>query len=200
MSINNSDVNDTQKDNLGAALALTVQMTAWNANNAANPSGVRHMTSGYHPAWLKILGIGGGSGLNFGSITQHTSSGIKAVTFRNTAPESAITNMRFWMSDISAFAGVSGWDVAQHVDSKWLPNLTLPSGSGTVGRSLGAATSVLQSDLSTTMSGGTLDGTSISGESGISQYIYLSFATDENFSPATYGPGGFIFRLTTDNV
>ena len=196
-----SDDYDTLKDNIGVQSSLsTIQITAWDANNAADPSGSRHMTSGYHPSWLKIVGEGAGSGLNFGRITQHTTSGIKAITIRNTTNATILNNIRFWMSDISAFAGVTGWEVSQHIDSKWLPNLTLPSGSGTVSRTLAAASSIFQSDGATVISGGVIDGTVTSGESGISQYIYLSFHTNENFTPSTYGPTGFVFRITSDNV
>jgi hypothetical protein len=195
-----SDLNDTLKDTIGpqSISASEIRLTAWDANNAANPSGVRHMTSGYHPAWIENISTGG-SGLNFGRINQHTASGIKAITFRNITPETAINNIRFWMPDTTAFGAVTGWEVSEHVNSLWLPNLTLPSGSGVVGRVLGDATAILQSDGSATISGATLDGASISGESGISQYIYLSFVTNENFVPDTYGPTGFGFRLTMDN-
>jgi hypothetical protein len=48
------------------------------------------------------------------------------------------------------------------------------------------------------MSGATIDGTLTTGESGISQYIYLSFVTNNDFVPDTYGPTGFGFRLTMD--
>jgi hypothetical protein len=197
-----SDISDSLKDTIGAQAAASsiLQFTAWNANNAADPTGSRHMTSGYHPAWLKVIGEGSTSGLNFGTITQHTASGIKAITFRNTTPETAINNIRFWMSDVSAFAGVTGWEVSMHVDSQWLPNLTLPSGSGVVSRTLAAASSILQSNGSATISGGTLDGNLPSGESGVSQYIYLSFVTNGDFVPNTYGPTGFNFRITADNV
>jgi len=195
-----SDLNDTLKDTIGpqSISASEIRLTAWDANNGADPSGIRHMTSGYHPAWIENISTGG-SGLNFGRINQHTASGIKAITFRNITPETAINNIRFWLPDITAFAGVTGWEVSEHVDFLWLPNLTLPSGSGVVGKVLEDATTILQSDGSATISGATLDGVSISGESGISQYIYLSFVTNENFVPDIYGPTGFGFRLTMDN-
>jgi len=196
-----SDLNDTLKDNLGALTvsASIIRMTAWDANEKANPSGFRHMISGQHPAWIKILGEGNGSGLNFGEINQSTSSGIKAITFRNITDNTTITNMRFWISDASAFTGEIGWEVAGHVNSLWLPNLSLPSGSGIIGKTLDSATGILQSDLGTTILGGTIDGTTPSGESGISQYIYLAFDTSPDFSARAYGPEGFVFRLTVDN-
>ena len=197
-----SDINDTLKDNIGAQTASVseLRVTAWDANNAADPSGFRHMTSGYHPSWIGVVADDSASGLNFGNINQSTASGIKAITFRNITNNTAIGNLKFWMSDVSAFAGITGWEVSQHIDSKWLPNLTLPSGSGVVSRTLGDAATVLQSDGNTTISGGTLLGTSTSGESGISQYIYLSFVTNSDFTPSNYGPAGFVFRITTDNV
>ena len=195
-----SDLNDSLKDTIGPQSTSTseIRLTAWDANNGADPSGIRHMTSGYHPSWIQNISTGA-SGLNFGRINQHTASGIKAITFRNITPETAINNIRFWLPDTTAFSAITGWEVSEHVDSLWLPNLHLPSGSGIVGRVLGDAATILQSDGDATISGATLDGTSISGESGISQYIYLSFVTNENFVPAAYGPTGFGFRLTVDN-
>jgi len=198
----NSDELDTLKDTIGpqSTSASTIVMTAWNANESADPSGIRHMTSGYHPAWIKMLDTGSTSGLNFGSINQNTISGIKAITFRNSTPETTLNNIKFWLSNESAFVGINGWEVAQHIDSEWLPNLVLSSGSGLVGRSLAVASSVLQSDGSTTISGATLNGVSISGESGVSQYIYVSFETNNDFTAGTYGPTGFTFRITADNI
>jgi hypothetical protein len=198
----NSDEQDTLKDNVGPQSASTssIPITAWNGNERADPSGFRHMTSGSHPGWLKILEVGGGSGLNFGQISQGTASGIRAITFRNATTGTKINNMKFWAYDLSAFNGIVGYDIALHIDSKWLPNLTLPSGSGVVGRSLAAASSVLRSDGHTEISGYSLAGHIPSGEQEISQYIYLSFDTNSDFTPNTYGPTGFEFRVTADNL
>jgi len=198
--MNNSDLNDTQKDNLGAQTSTTsnIIINAWKNTELANPSGVRHATSGFHPAFIKVLGNGASSGLTFNSL-QGTASGIAVLSFRNATTGTVISGMKIWMDTSSALPS-SGWNVSFHVNSAWLPNLTLPSGSGIIGKSLGAASSVLRSDLNTTISGYSLDGTVQSGEYEISQYIYLGFTTDSEFTPGTYGPNGISFRISANNV
>jgi hypothetical protein len=196
----NSDLNDTLKDNIGAqsASAATLIMTAWDPTDLADPSGQRHITTGIHPAFVKVLGPGSTSGLPFGELLQTTASGTKAITFRNATPGTNVGNLRFWLRDYGAFPS-SGWNVAVHVNSEWL-NLTLPSGSGILGKTLGDAASVLRSDGFTSISGYTIDGTSPSGEEETSQYIYIAFNADTELAPGTYGYDDFGFRLTVDNA
>lgn len=200
--MSNSDLNDSQKDNLGEQSSglSRLAFTAWRNTESANPSGIRHATSGFHPAWIQLIGHGASSGLNFGSILQGTASGVKVITFRNTTPNTRISGMKIWMSDFGDLP-TSGWNISYHCNSRWLPNLTLPSGSGVIGRSYAAASSVLRSDGGLTISGYQLDGTVQSGEQEISQYVYLGFVTDGNFTPpGTYGPDGFAFRVSAYNV
>ncbi len=198
--VSNSDTNDTLKDNLDveSTSGSVIIMTAWDPTELANPSGIRHATSGFHPAFIQVLGLGSTSGLSFGELLQTTTSGTKAVVFRNASTGTIISNMRLWIDDSSAL-GTSGWNVSAHINSNWL-NLTLPSGSGILGKTLETAISVLRSDLGTTISGYELDGTVQSGEQEVSQYIYLAFNADTELIPSTYGPDGFGFRLTFDNV
>lgn len=200
--MSNSDLNDSQKDNIGEQSSglCHITFTAWRNTESANPSGGRHATSGFHPAWIQLIGRGATSGLNFGPILQGTSSGVRVITFRNTTPNTRISGMKFWMSDFADLPS-SGWNISYHCNSRWLPNLTLPSGSGMVGRSYAAASSVLRSDGGLTISGYNLNGLSQSGEQEISQYVYLGFTSDGEFtSPGTYGPDGFAFRLSAYNV
>lgn len=199
--MSNSDLNDTLKDNIGAqsSSGSTMIITAWDVTDPADPSGYRHMTSGLHPAFIKVLGQGSTSGLSFGNLLQTTSSGTKAIVFRNATSGNNVDNMRFWLKDYGAFPS-SGWNVAVHVNSKWLPNLILPSGSGILGKSLGDAVTVLRSDGATSISGYELDGTSSSGEQEVSQYIYIAFNADTELAPATYGYDDFGFHLTLDNA
>ena len=200
--ITNSDLNDSVKDTLGIldANMSKIIFTSWHNYETANPSGIRHANSGFHPAYDQLIGAGSNSGLNFGNILQGTASGVKVVTFRNSTTGTVISGMKLWMSNYGDLP-LSGWNVSYHCDSNWLPNLTLPSGSGIVGKTYLTASSVLRSDGGLTISGYSLDGTVQSGEQEISQYIYLGFVTDGEFTPpGTYGPDGFAFRLTAFNI
>jgi len=198
--VSSSDTNDSLKDNVGTISpnVPTLSVNAWDGTETSNPSGSRHIASGLHPAFIKVAGEGSTSGISFEQVVVGTPSNPIVVTFRNTTSGTLVNNMKIWLTDISAFAGVSGWNVAQHIDSVWLPNLVLPSGSGTVGQTLAAASSILRSDTGANVSGEVVNTTDLSYEPDISQYIYLSFATDSNFTKGNYGPTGFRFRITAD--
>ncbi len=199
-AISDSDTNDTQKDNQasGAGTTATIVLTAWDASDSADPSGIRHTTSGFHPAFIKILGIGGGSGLDFGTFVQGSPSSPKAITFRANDTGNILHDMRVWSSDLSAFAGVIGYEPTLHINSDWIPNLVLPSGSGVVGKNLAAASSILRSDGNTTLSGYVTHDASQSGEQEISQYVYLAIDTSNDMTAGDYGNSGFEFRVTYD--
>ena len=196
-----SDTNDTQKDNVGEIAAPDgprLVMTAWNPRQQANPSGMRQITSGVHPAFVKLLGEDAVSGLLFPGAMQGTPSEPVAVSVRAETNGKLVESMNIWISDDSAFTGVDGFEVAGVVASEWLPNIVIPSGSGVVGRNLADALLVLRSDKNTTISGLQVNDQSASGEAGvdISQYIYMSFDTNNDFEPGTYGPTGFQFRVS----
>lgn len=198
--VSESDPQDSLKDNIGAqsATAVDVRVTAWDPTDSADPSGARNIESGAHPAYIQVLTVE--SGLAFGDILQSTVSGVKALTIKNATSGTNIDNIRFWNDDRSAFAGIVGYEVAEHIDSAWLVNPVLASGSGIVGKTLDSASTVLRSDGFASISGYTVDTTSISGEQEVSQYIYIALQTNSDFTPGTYGPGGFGFRVTVDNA
>ena len=198
--VSESDPEDSLKDTIGAKSlsSVDIRATAWNPTDSADPSGARQIESGAHPAYIQVLTVE--SGLSFGEILQSTASGVKAITFKNATPDTSVSNMRFWNDDRSAFGAVVGYEVAEHIDSSWLVNPVLASGSGIVGKTLDTASTVLRSDGFASISGYTTSTTSISGEQEVSQYIYIALETNSDFTAGTYGPGGFGFRITVDNV
>ena len=199
-SVSDSDAHDRLKDNQasGGGTGGSIVLTAWDASDGADPSGVRHTTSGFHPAFIKILDVGGGSGVDFGIVTQGTPSSPRAITFRSDDVGKKLHNMRIWASDLGTFDGIIGYEPTLHINSKWLPNLILPSGSGVVGRSLGAASSILRSDGLTSISGSIVDTASQSGEADISQYVYLALDSSSDMTVGSYGPANFTFMVTYD--
>ncbi len=195
-----SNTNDSQKDNIGTIStdAPTLRITAWNATDAANPSGMRHTESGSHPAFVKVIGTG--SGITFNRAIFNGVSDPLALTVRNVTPSKVVSGIKVWLQNEAAFAGVDGYEVSARIKSEWDPNLEMGSGGGFLARNFAAASSVLRSDLGLTINGVVAQSNATSGEPDVSQYIYLALHTDGNFIPGTYGPSGFNIRITSDFV
>jgi hypothetical protein len=197
-----SDTPDTQKDNIGdiTPVVPSLHMTAWDATEAADPTGMRHATSGIHPAFKRMLGLGSTSGIRFNDVRQTEVSDPIAITFRLASSDVTISNMKFWAPDLTVFTGLVGFDIAQEIASEWQGgSITLSSGLENVGKTLGTASSVLRSDKFDAISGvvrDTLPDTS--GEGEVSQYIYIAFESNNDFTPGDYGFDNFKFRITTD--
>lgn len=193
-----SNANDTQKDNVGAinTTAADLKVTEWNATNSANPSGMRHTESGSHPSFVRIIGVG--SGIVFNGAKFNSISDPVALTVRNVTSGKFVSNMKIWLQDDSAFVGVDGYEISARIKSEWEPNLNMSSGGGVLPRNQLAASSVLRSDLTNSISGVVAQSNATSGEPDVSQYIYLALDTNGNFIPGTYGPTNFNIRITTD--
>ena len=193
-----SNENDTQKDNIGAIStdAATLRVTQWNATNSADPSGMRHTESGSHPSFVRIIGTG--SGIVFNGAKFNDISDPIALSIRNVTAGKLVSDLAIWLQDDSAFAGVNGYEVSARIRSDWAPNLNMSSGGGYLARSQGAASSILRSDLTNSISGVVAQSNATSGEPDVSQYIYLALETDGNFTPGTYGPNNFNIRITAN--
>jgi hypothetical protein len=197
-STDNSNTSDTLKDNIGAiaaGTAPTLSITLWDATEGADPSGYRHTQSGSHPAFIKILSAT--SGIVFTNARQGIPSDPVAVTVRNMTSGINVSGMVIWLDQYTALNATSGWEVSQRILGPWTPNLSMSSGLGVMGKSLGAASSIKRSDGYAAISGNTIMDAS-SGEPQISQYVFLAFDTNSDVIPATYGSTGFTFKITAD--
>jgi hypothetical protein len=201
--VSDSDTLDSLKDNTGPVVTSTADIivTAWDSEDTANPSGFRHALSGIHPAFSGLMTSGSTilDTVRIPDVNIEEVSDTVALTLHSRTDSSVLNNVRFWMSDWSGFSGLNGFQATRHINPLWLPSLALPSGSGVVASSLAGADTVLRSDGGTSISG--QEGRNVNdplNEGDISEYIYLAFDSNSNFSKGQFGPSGFKLRFTTD--
>jgi hypothetical protein len=167
------------------------------APSGTSPSGSRHLTT--HPSYVKQLGVAAGQYLDFGSINIQNgkqTTGTKAVVAVLDDMKDAnnsIYNMKFWISNNSAFNGGTYY-FNGFPSGVWLQNLSLNDASGRyIPTALPSGQNIWRQDGGEEITASGLD-------SQVTQYIYLSFTGDIDVPVNIYGGdlGGWVFRLTFD--
>lgn len=159
----------------------------------ADPSGSRHTTDAF--AFQKIVGSGSCvSGLAFPTVTIDLSAGVQdsyvsrpiALIFRlnSVASGSGINDFRFYLSKDTALRGDNNQPFAfVHMKSSgiWQPNCSLPSGVGDklTLNEIPDSPNVLRQDGKLFING--------TGDSQVSQYIYLSVVVPSRYPLGVYG-------------
>jgi len=167
------------------------------AVSGTDPSGFRAEET--HASFIKALGVGADEQLDFGS-NDISISGVNSPTRVVSAHMDAsgdlttqLFNMKFWLPAVTAFGGdntrfnmltSSGWSQDQVVQNNSVQQVptTLPSSGN-----------ILRQDGSGVITG--------SGDSEVTEWIYLSVYTGTDEAPGLKGGAGqntFRYRLTVD--
>lgn len=176
------------------------------AASGVNPSGQRHLTS--HPSFVKVLGIGAGQYMDFGTKninsgkqTSLTTSVTAFVENFNSANE-AVFNLRFHITNFSAWTAGS-YNFNGFTSGVWFQNLVLNDASGYF-----VPTEVPSGQNWWRDAGGVFDRDDVAfqeitgsgSDSQVTMPFYLSITADTDVPPKAYGgdAGGFVYRLTYD--
>jgi hypothetical protein len=172
----------------------TIQFSAWNNTELANPIGTRHLVSGSF-AYTKLLGTGCSNAMTFGNLTldlanndPYASSDVVVLNF--CVPNfdtlvasglSTVNNFRLWLPSGSGTASTHpGVSLQYYINSSWLPNLTFPSGFG----------QTFSSTIPLTANVARIDGQLellAYNDSNVSQWIYMRLFADSSLPVGTYG-------------
>jgi hypothetical protein len=186
--------------------APTITFREFAVASGADPSGSRQYKAGdtaVHEAFVKSLGTNVGEQLDFG-INNISNSGVnsstKAILFHMDASGDLTTqlfNMKFWLPSVSAFEGTRRFNLQKsdyQESSGWKPGLVVQNNSAEqVPTVLPSSGNVLRQDGSSIITG--------SGDSEVSEWIYLSVYTDTDEPIGLKGGPGvntFRYRLTAE--
>lgn len=167
----------------------SVHFYAYDTSETTDPSGSRHILFG-HPAFIKELGSGIASGLNFGDLRINLTTGsapatiasrVQAVIFRNATVGTTISNMRIFNKDHTALQ--TDWSILQYATSGiWQPNPIWPSGiHSELTKQVPASQNLFRQDGQ-----GSLVGIS---DANVSQYIYMNIIVSSDHPLGSYGAG-----------
>ena len=167
------------------------------AVSGVSPSGDRHLKT--HASYVKELGIAASQYLNFGSLnisngkqSSPTKAVVAMVDNMNDAL-SALFNLKFWLSDVSAFTGGTYY-LNGLASGVWIQNAALTDASGMfVPIVLPSGQNIWRQDGGDEIIASGLD-------SQVTQYFYLSTTLDIDVPVGIKGgdSGGFVYRFTYD--
>lgn len=166
----------------------------FDTTEVADPSGSRHIEGGSF-AFQKVVSSGiCVSGLAFPTVTIDLSAGVQdsyisrpvALIFRlnSVTSGSGINDFRFYLSKDTALRGDNNQPFAfvqMTASGIWQPNCSLPSGVGTKFNlnEIPASPNVLRQDGKLFING--------TGDSQVSQYIYINVVVPSRYPLGTYG-------------
>ncbi len=187
-------------------------LTEWDIAGVS-PSGSRHLTN--HASFKRILASGAGpasisfDALDLSRVDISTGSGVSRTccfTFRVRkfdTPNTRVSNMKVWASDMSDFLTPHTNKLVWETSNAWVQNKTLPV-SYMADKDKWMPTSLPESQNLNRMDGKYT--ISASGDSHVSQYVYVAFAASGTTPLGEYGgqnqANGFNIRVSynVDNI